>query len=163
MSHASPAPDSAGPSADGWLRPGSSGSTQRGAVFGGVPGLDDVDPLPDHPSVAEIQDSHDRVRITAVEPERELDDLHRGGPRRTVHVEHSRPAGVRLARRDDVRLAADAFAALRVFEDRVVGVDVGGPGLVLADRLEVTRDRFSHPVSQPGILPAPIKPLAPPR
>jgi hypothetical protein len=67
-----------------WLGPAS-------AVLGWIPGFGDVDPLSDHMPASEVQDGDDGMGIAAVEPEGELDDLHRGAPGRTVDLEPGRP------------------------------------------------------------------------
>ena len=70
---------------------------------------------------------------------------HLHGPERpaaedAVHLERCGSPGIGSPRRDDARPAADPFAALDVFEDRVGGVDRRGPDLVDADGAEVIPD-----------------------
>ena len=107
--------------------------------------LGDVDRLADDEAFVHLEHGDERVRIGAVEAERDL-----GGPGVPRPVEaldrerHAR-AGIRLARGDDARPPSDALPALDVLEDRVVGVDLGRLDLVPPDRGEVGLDRAPDP------------------
>jgi hypothetical protein len=86
--------------------------------------------------------------IIAVKPERALDDLHISRACRTMNLKPGRPTRIRLTRRDDIRLPADAFAALHILKNRVLTVYLAGPNFVLTYRLEVARNHSFYPADQ---------------
>ena len=80
------------------------------------------------------------MRLLAAEPKDQLHGPHVAGAADPDHFEGHRRAGIRLARRDDGRPAADPLVALRELQDRIVDVDPGGEVLVASDRGEVLGD-----------------------
>src|ERR671910_3726828 len=89
-----------------------------------LPGIAEVDPLADDLLVAELHDADDHHRLVVV-ANRVLVDPEAVAARSSAELELlsgriGRPEG------DDVRLAAQALAALRPLHDSVVGIDLRG-------------------------------------
>src|SRR3954469_1520739 len=80
------------------------------------------------------------MRYVAFDVLRQLDDLELRRAAGTADLEECRTPRIRLAGRDDVGLAPNAFAAVDVLEDDGIRVDLRRADVVLADGFEMVGD-----------------------